>query len=215
MHRSSPVSSARVLRGCFAATVLLATSAASAQEAVGTSPAAATRVRFETSRGAFTLELDAARAPLSTANFVQYVRDRHYEGTIFHRVIGNFVVQGGGYLPDGTEKPTRPFVPNESGNGLSNRRSTVAMARTEDPHSATSQFYVNLTDNLALDPAPMRWGYAVIGRVVEGLDVIDRMASAPTGQSGPFTEDAPLEPIVIQSAVVISGTRAAVAAPSP
>jgi cyclophilin family peptidyl-prolyl cis-trans isomerase len=215
MQRSSLVSSARVLRCVLAATVLLAASPAHAQEAVATSPTAATRVRFETSRGAFTVELDATRAPLSTANFLQYVRDRHYEGTIFHRVIGNFVVQGGGHLRDGAEKPTRPPVPNESGNGLSNRRGTVAMARTEDPHSATSQFYVNLTDNLALDPAPMRWGYAVIGRVVEGMEVVDRIASVPTGQSGPFTEEAPLEPIVIQSAQVLAEARAAVAAPSP
>ncbi|HEX4936008.1 MAG TPA: peptidylprolyl isomerase [Gemmatimonadaceae bacterium] len=209
MLRSSPASSFRVLRPCLAAAALFAATVAFAQDVVAPVPAGATKVRFETSRGAFTVELDSARAPLSVANFLQYVRDRHYDNTIFHRVIGNFVVQGGGYQPDGTEKPTRPPVVNESGNGLSNRRGTVAMARTDDPHSATSQFYVNLADNLALDPAPARWGYAVIGRVVEGMDVIDRIASVPTGEQGPFTEDAPLEPIVIGSAQVLSETAPA------
>jgi cyclophilin family peptidyl-prolyl cis-trans isomerase len=201
MFRVSPIS---IVRSCLVATTLVVASVASAQEAAAPPAPGAARVRFETSRGAFTVEVDKARAPLSAANFLQYVRDRHYDGTIFHRVIGNFVVQGGGYLPDGTEKPTRPPVVNESGNGLSNRRGTLAMARSDDPHSATSQFYVNLVDNLALDPQPARWGYAVIGRVVEGMDVIDRIASVPTGEQGPFTDDAPLEPIVIQSAVVLS-----------
>ena len=140
------------------------------------------------------------RAPLTAASFLQYVRDQHYDGTIFHRVIGNFVVQGGGYLPDGAEKPVRGGVPNESGNGLSNRRGTVALARTGDPHSGTSQFYVNVTDNIALDPSPTRWGYAVFGRVVEGMDVVERIASVATGSSGSFQEDAPLQPVVISTA---------------
>ncbi len=158
------------------------------------------RVRFHTSKGNFALELDAARAPLSVANFVQYVRDKYYDGTIFHRVIGNFMVQAGGYTAEGVQKPTRPGVPNESGNGLSNRRGTVAMARTDDPHSATSQFYINVADNLALDPAPTRWGYAVFGRVIDGMDVVDKIASAATGARGKFEEDTPLEPILIVSA---------------
>jgi cyclophilin family peptidyl-prolyl cis-trans isomerase len=209
MVRVAPIS---IVRSCLVVAALLVASATWAQGAA--SLAGPTRVRFETARGAFTVELDAARAPLSTANFLQYVRDGHYDGTIFHRVIGNFVVQGGGFLPDGTEKPTRPPVVNESGNGLSNRRGTLAMARTEDPHSATSQFYVNLVDNLALDPGPTRWGYAVIGRVVEGMDVIDRIASVATGAQGPFADDAPLEPILIQSAVVVS-EAAPVAVPQP
>jgi len=182
---------------------------AMAQENPLTPTTGPVQVRFETTKGAFTVELDAARAPLSVANFVQYVRDGHYDGTTFHRVIGNFVVQGGGYLPDGIEKPTRAPVVNESGNGLSNRRGTFAMARTEDPHSATSQFYVNLVDNLALDPGPTRWGYAVIGRVVEGMEVVERIASVPTGARAPFNEDVPLEPIVIETAQVV--TRSAVA----
>jgi cyclophilin family peptidyl-prolyl cis-trans isomerase len=162
------------------------------------------RVQFTTTMGAFTIELDTARAPLSAANFVQYVRDKHYDGTIFHRVVGNFVAQGGGHLPDGTEKPTRAPVPNESGNGLSNRRGTVAMARTEGPHSATSQFYVNIVDNHSLDPGPSRWGYAVIGRVVAGMDVVDRIASVATGSRGPFAEDTPLQPILIESAQIVT-----------
>jgi cyclophilin family peptidyl-prolyl cis-trans isomerase len=161
------------------------------------------QVRFTTSLGAFIVELDGARAPRTVANFTQYVRDGHYAGTLFHRVVGNFVVQGGGHVMDGSEKPTRAPVVNESGNGLSNRRGTIAMARLGDPHSATSQFYVNLVDNLALDPGPQRWGYAVFGRIVEGMDVIDRIASVPTGPKAPFADEAPLEPIVIESAAIL------------
>jgi len=166
-----------------------------AEDAVAPATTPATtpaRVRFVTTLGTFTVQLDPARAPLSVENVLQYVRDGHYDGTVFHRVVGNFVVQGGGYLPDGTEKPVRAAVANESGNGLSNRRGTIAMARTDAPHSATSQFFVNLTDNLALDPGPTRWGYAVIGRVVEGMEVIDKIASVPTGARGSFPEDTPL-----------------------
>jgi cyclophilin family peptidyl-prolyl cis-trans isomerase len=168
-----------------------------------TAPVAPMRARFETTAGAFVLELDAVRAPLSAANFAQYVRDGHYDGTIFHRVIGNFVVQGGGYTLDGAEKPTRPAIPNESGNGLSNRRGTVAMARHDDPHSAGSQFFVNLVDNLSLDPAPTRWGYAVIGRVVEGMDVIDKIANVATGSRAPFGDDVPVDPIVVTKASLV------------
>jgi cyclophilin family peptidyl-prolyl cis-trans isomerase len=174
-----------------------------AQEA----PSAPVRVTFETTAGVFVVELDAARAPLSTANFVQYVRDGHYDGTIFHRVIGNFVVQGGGYTADGAEKPTRAAIPNESGNGQSNRRGTVAMARHDDPHSATSQFYVNLTDNLGLDPAPTRWGYAVIGRVDAGMDVIDKIASVATGSKAPFGDDVPIDPVIVTRASIVGAAR--------
>jgi len=183
----------------LALTLSLMAGAASSQIAT----AAPLLVRFTTTMGAFTVELDAAKAPLSVANFTQYVRDKHYDGTIFHRVVSNFVVQGGGFLPDGTEKPVRVAVPNESGNGLSNRRGTIAMARTDDPHSATSQFYVNVTDNIALDPGPTRWGYAVFGRVISGMDVLDRIANVPTGARGKFEEDTPLDPIVIQTAEMI------------
>ena len=137
------------------------------------------------------------------------VRDGHYNGTIFHRVIGNFMIQGGGFGNDLKEKPVRAGVPNESGNGLSNRRGTVAMARTDDPHSATAQFFVNVVDNHALDPSPSRWGYAVIGRVVEGMDTIDKISSVATGQIGPFPEDAPMQAVVIESAQVVGDPVAA------
>jgi cyclophilin family peptidyl-prolyl cis-trans isomerase len=169
---------------------------------------AAPQVRFVTTAGTITVELDGVRAPLSTANVLQYVRDGHYDGTVFHRVVGNFIVQGGGHLPDGTEKPVRTPVPNEAGNGLSNRRGTVAMARVDDPHSATAQFYVNLNDNHALDPSPSRWGYAVVGRVIAGMDVVDKIASVPTGASGSFASDAPLQPIVIESASIVTAVPA-------
>jgi cyclophilin family peptidyl-prolyl cis-trans isomerase len=178
-------------------------SAVPAWSQVAAATAGAQKVRIETTLGAFTVELDAARAPLSTANFLQYVRDRHYDGTLFHRVIGNFMIQGGGYLPDGTLKPVRAGVPNESGNGLSNRRGTLAMARTGDPHSGDSQFFVNLGDNIALDPSPSRWGYAVFGRIVDGMDVVDRIASVATGARVTFEEDTPLDPVVILTARVL------------
>ncbi len=188
-------------------TVLLAFIAAAwALPAWSQAPAAAVgpqQVRIETTLGAFTVELDVGRAPLSSANFLQYVRDRHYDGTMFHRVIGNFMIQGGGHLPDGAEKPPRAGIPNESGNGLSNRRGTVAMARTGDPHSGNAQFFVNVADNIALDPSPARWGYAVFGRVIEGIDVVDRIASVATGARAGFAEDTPLEPVLIVSARVV------------
>jgi cyclophilin family peptidyl-prolyl cis-trans isomerase len=196
--------------------LFLCAGAASAQDTTTTPAAPPTtgpvRVKFTTTMGAFTVELDGARAPLTVTNFLQYVRDGHYAGTIFHRVVSNFVAQAGGHTADGAEKPTRPAVFNESGNGLSNRRGTVAMARTDDAHSATSQFYVNLVDNLALDPGPSRWGYAVFGRVTEGMDVIARIASVPTGARGPFEEDTPLNPIVIEAAEIVG---LATAAPAP
>ena len=199
---------------CAAGLVWLVAASGGAASAQAPTPAVEpVRVRFTTSLGTFTVELDGQRAPLSAASFAQYVRDGHYDGTIFHRVIGNFVVQGGGYTADGAERPTRPPVVNESGNGLSNRRGTVAMARTDDPHSATSQFYVNLVDNLALDPGPTRWGYAVIGRVVEGMEVVEKIASVPTGGRPPFPEDAPLAPIVIQSAEILLGSVPAATQP--
>lgn len=155
------------------------------------------RVRVETNLGSFVIQLDTARAPLTSANFLEYARAGHYEGTIFHRIIGGFVAQGGGYDQKYVEKPTRAGVPNESGNGLSNRRGTVGLARTGEPHSGNAQFYLNLTDNAALDPQPSRWGYAVFGRVVEGMEVVDDIGAVATGQVGPFDKDAPLKPVVI------------------
>jgi len=156
------------------------------------------RVRVDTTLGSFVIKLDATRAPLTTANFLAYVRSGFYSGTIFHRVISNFVIQGGGYDDKYRLKDTQPSVPNESGNGLSNKRFMVGLARADAPHSGNAQFYVNLTDNEDLDPTPLRWGYAVFGRVVEGLEVVEKIGRTPTGSVGPWPKDAPLEPVVIQ-----------------
>ena len=162
-----------------------------------------TTVVFETSSGSFTLALDELHAPKTVANFLSYVDSGHYEGTIFHRVIQGFMAQGGGYDLAYEKKPTQPSVQNEADNGLKNRRGTVAMARTNDPHSATAQFFINLVDNAFLDhkgKTDRDWGYTVFGTVVAGMDTADRMAAARTGAQGPFAKDAPLEPIVIKTA---------------
>ena len=161
------------------------------------------KVRIETTAGSFVIELDGDRAPLTVANFLEYVNSGFYEGTVFHRIINGFVIQGGGYTANQEAKATRPPVLNESGNGLENRRMTVAMARTGDPHSADSQFYVNLADNLDLDPKPTRWGYTVFGRVVDGIEVIDEIGYRPTSPSGPF-QNYPAAPVIIEKAVLLS-----------
>jgi len=164
----------------------------------------APRVRFDTSAGSFTVRLDRERAPLTVENFLKYVREGEYSGTVFHRVIDNFVAQGGGYTSDYKAKqPPLPPIVNEAGNGLTNRRGTIAMARTEKPHSATNQFYLNLADNPDLDPLATRWGYAVFGTVIEGMDVVDRLGHVATGAVAEFTKDAPLKPIVIEKATVL------------
>jgi len=160
------------------------------------------RVRIHTNMGNILIELDAQRAPITVRSFLQYARADHFQGTIFHRVIPNFVIQGGGYTDKNVEKPTRASVANESGNGLSNRRGTVGLARTGDPHSGGSQFYINLADNLSLDPQPGRWGYAVFGRVIEGMDVAQKISDTPTGSSGSF-EDIPLKPVIIEKVVIL------------
>jgi cyclophilin family peptidyl-prolyl cis-trans isomerase len=162
------------------------------------------RVRVQTNMGSFVIELDNARAPLTVANFLEYVRAGHYSGTIVHRVIGGFLVQGGGFDEKHVEKPTRADIPNESGNGLSNRRGTVGLARTGEPHSGNAQFYLNLADNAALDPQPSRWGYTVFGRIVEGMEVVDQIGAVATGEVGPLERDAPLKPIVIEKIEEIS-----------
>jgi cyclophilin family peptidyl-prolyl cis-trans isomerase len=160
-------------------------------------------VRVHTNLGSFVIQLETQRAPLTTANFLEYVRAGHYDGTIFHRVVGNFVIQGGGYDREFNERPTRDPIPNESGNGLSNARGTVGLARTGHPHSGTSQFYVNLVDNPMLDPQPSRWGYAVFGRVIEGMSVVDDIGAVATSEAGPFESDVPLKPIVIEKMEVL------------
>src|SRR5262245_41015501 len=161
------------------------------------------RVLVPTSLGAFVIELDTASAPLTVANFLEYVKAGHYDGTVFHRVIANFVAQAGGYDSKYVEKATRNGIPNESGNGLSNRRGSVGLARTSDPHSGNAQFYLNLADNAQLDPQPTRWGYTVFGRIVEGMNVVDDIGAVATGEVGPFTKDAPLKPIVIEKIEIL------------
>ncbi|HSD75621.1 MAG TPA: peptidylprolyl isomerase [Steroidobacteraceae bacterium] len=187
------------------ATILLLLSSSLLAEETPPAPAAptASRVRFDTSMGSFTIRLETERAPLTVASFLNYVRAGHYDGTVFHRVIQNFVAQGGGYTTNFEAKPTQGNVMNESGNGLMNRRGTVGLARADPPHSGTCQFYINLADNPDLNPLPTRWGYAVFGEIVEGMDVIDRIAHVPTGEWGPFKQDAPLKPIVIEKATVV------------
>jgi peptidyl-prolyl cis-trans isomerase A (cyclophilin A) len=165
---------------------------------------AAPRVQLVTSEGRITLELDAARAPRSVANFLDYVRAGHYDGTVFHRVIDGFMIQGGGFTPDMKQKATRAPIPLESQNGLKNERGSLAMARTSDPNSATAQFFINVVDNSArLDfPRPDGHGYAVFGRVVEGMEVVDKIRSVTTGTLGPFA-NVPTQPIVIKSAKIL------------
>ena len=157
-------------------------------------------VRFETSVGGFTLELDAEKAPLSVANFLAYVDEGFYDGLIFHRVIPGFMIQGGGMDPDMAQKANKAPIKNEAANGLKNKRGTIAMARTNVVDSATSQFFINLVDNDFLDhQGPANFGYAVFGRVVDGLDTIDRIAKERTGRSKGH-DDVPVNPIVIESA---------------
>ena len=161
-----------------------------------------TLVVVDTNHGSFQIALDAARAPKTVSNFLEYVDGGHYDGTIFHRVIDGFMAQGGGYDATYQKKPVRAPVENEAHNGLKNARGTVAMARTNDPHSATAQFFVNVNDNTALDhrdKTPSGWGYAVFGRVLSGMEVVDRIKSVRTGSQGPFAKDAPVEQVVIRS----------------
>ena len=166
-------------------------------------PTLAQKVRLDTSMGPIVLELDAEKAPKSVANFVDYVKAGHYNGTVFHRVIDGFMIQGGGMDASMKEKPTRAPIPLESRNGLVNARGTVAMARTMDPNSATSQFFINLKDNSFLDQANSRDGngYAVFGKVVSGMDVVDKIKAVPTGNNGPH-QNVPLQPVVIKQATL-------------
>jgi peptidyl-prolyl cis-trans isomerase A (cyclophilin A) len=163
----------------------------------------AQKVRLATTAGDIVVELDAAKAPKTVANFLAYVRSGHYDGTIFHRVIDGFMIQGGGYKANLSEKPTRAPIPLESRSGLSNLRGTIAMARTGVPDSATSQFFVNVADNLRLDQpnAADGEGYAVFGKVVEGMDVVDRIKAMPTHAEGEF-ENLPVKPVTIRKATV-------------
>lgn len=163
---------------------------------------AATTVVVETDLGTIEIALDEERAPKSVANLLKYVDAKHYDGTVFHRVIPTFMIQGGGFDQQLEKKSVQAPIQNEAANGLKNTRGTVAMARTGDPHSATAQFFVNVTDNAFLDHQAkdgQGWGYAVFGTVTSGMDVVDKIKGVRTGASGPFAKDAPQEPVVIQS----------------
>jgi peptidyl-prolyl cis-trans isomerase A (cyclophilin A) len=166
-------------------------------------PALAQTVKLSTSEGDIRIELDAAKAPKSVDNFVKYVKAGHYDGTIFHRVIETFMIQGGGFTPKLEQKPTRGPIPLESQNGLNNVRGSIAMARTSDPNSATAQFFINTVDNAFLDAANARDGngYAVFGRVIEGMDVVDKIRIKPTGAQG-MHQNLPLTPVIIKKAIV-------------
>lgn len=163
------------------------------------------KVQLQTTKGNITVELFHDDAPETVDNFLQYVREGHYDGTLFHRVISNFMIQGGGFDRDFQQKPTREPIRNEADNGLENERGTLAMARTQDPHSATAQFFINVTDNDFLNhtaKTPQGWGYTVFGRVVEGMDVVDAIREVDTGRRGPH-QDVPVEDVVIETARVL------------
>ncbi|WP_416400000.1 peptidylprolyl isomerase [Alicycliphilus denitrificans] len=188
--------SALALAGAMLGT-LLGTPPALAQTA------ASPQVKLATSMGDIVLQLDAAKAPRTVENFLSYVRDKHYDGTIFHRVIDGFMIQGGGFTPDMQQKPTKAPVQNEAANGLKNDRYTIAMARTADPNSATAQFFINVKDNAMLNaPSPDGHGYAVFGKVVSGTEVVDKIKAVATGNRGPY-QNVPATPVIIQSATLV------------
>ena len=172
--------------------------------------AANPQVDLDTTAGKIRIELDPAAAPKTVENFLAYVKAKHYDGTQFHRVIPGFMIQGGGFTADFKQKPTRPPTANEaeqsSKAGLSNVPGTIAMARTGDPNSATAQFFINVNDNKSLnfrEPTPQGYGYVVFGKVVQGMDVVNKIATAPTGSGGPFPRDVPAERVIIKSATVV------------
>ena len=159
-------------------------------------------VEVVTNHGSFAIELDPAKAPKSVENFLRYVDVNHYDGTVFHRVIPTFMIQGGGFDAQLEKRPVKDAIQNEADNGLKNTRGTVAMARTNEPHSATAQFFVNVTDNAFLDHTAMAgpgWGYAVFGRVISGMETVDKIKAVKTGAQGPFAKDAPLVAVTITS----------------
>ena len=181
----------------------LAVAIAAVVAALAGAPAWAQKVKLATTMGDIVVELDAAKAPKTVDNFLQYVKSGHYDGTVFHRVIDGFMIQGGGFTPEMVQKPTRAPIPLESRNGLKNERYTLAMARTNVPDSATAQFFVNVADNAFLDQANARdgHGYAVFGKVVAGTDVVDKIKAVATGSRGPH-QNVPVQPVVIVKATV-------------
>jgi peptidyl-prolyl cis-trans isomerase B (cyclophilin B) len=199
----SPTPGNAMLRILFAALALSASLAAGA---------AGPQVEMKTSLGIIVIELDAEKAPGTVDNFVQYVKDGHYDGTVFHRVIPGFMIQGGGFDPDFKQKATRKPVKNEASNGLKNDVGTIAMARTADPHSATAQFFININDNASLNfrfPTPEGYGYTVFGKVTKGMDVVQRIAKVQTGPGPAPHRDVPVKPVVIESARLLDAKPAA------
>ena len=175
--------------------------AAAAQSALAADP----RVELKTNRGAIVIELAAGKAPKTVANFLEYVKDGHYNGTIFHRVIDGFMIQGGGFDRNLRQKTTRGPIQNEAANGLRNDYGTIAMARTSDPNSATAQFFINLKHNDFLnfrEPTPQGYGYTVFGKVVSGMAIVDRIAKVPTGDAAQH-QNVPREPVIIESATIL------------
>ena len=179
--------------------------------------AANPEVELKTNMGTITLELYPDKAPKTVENFLQYVKEGFFKGTIFHRVINGFMVQGGGFTPDYAQKKTRAPVPNEANNGLKNDVGTIAMARTSDPHSATAQFFINHKNNDFLNhsaPTPQGWGYTVFGKVSKGMDVVNKIAALDTGAMGPFQSDVPRKQVVIEDARIISSDKPAADKPA-
>jgi len=188
------------IQAIFAATLFFSTAT------YATDKTNMTSIKLTTNQGEITLELDAEKAPNTVKNFVTYVEEGFYEGVIFHRIIPNFMAQGGGFTSDFKQKDTNAAIENEADNGLANDRGTIAMARTGDPHSATGQFFINLADNGFLNHSSKTqqgWGYAVFGKVTDGMDVVDKMAAIPTGSGGMFPTDVPKEEVIIEKAEVL------------
>jgi peptidyl-prolyl cis-trans isomerase A (cyclophilin A)/peptidyl-prolyl cis-trans isomerase B (cyclophilin B) len=185
--------------------LVVLSAAAAAPGALAADP----QVDIKTSAGMIRLELNPARAPKSVENFLQYVKEGHYDGTIFHRVIDGFMIQGGGFDREFAQKPTRPPIENEARNGLKNDLGTIAMARTTAPHSASAQFFINVKNNDFLNAASAQdgWGYAVFGKVVSGLDVVMRIAKSRTGPGGPFPRDVPRETVVIEKMTLVPAPK--------
>jgi len=167
-------------------------------------------VNMQTNLGTIVIELNAEKAPKTVENFLRYVNEGFYDGTIFHRVIKNFMIQGGGFTKDYNKKTTHKPIKNEANNGLSNVRGTIAMARTGDPHSATAQFFINVKDNTFLnyrDSPTRKWGYAVFGKVTDGMDVVDKIRKTNTGRGGPFRKDVPQTPVIIEKVSVVADDK--------
>lgn len=184
------------MKTCLLALLLAVSAPSFAEDKVPAHP----HVMLETTEGNILLELDGRRAPLTVKNFLALVDAGYYDGTVFHRVIPDFMIQGGGYDRDLKLREGDGSIPNESGNGLPNLRGTVAMARKNEPHTALAQFFINVVDNKGLNPSSRRWGYAVFGYVIEGMDVVDKIAAVPTGPAGSFGRDVPVAPVIITKA---------------